>query len=40
MPTPGQGNSLAGMYIGIGKASTAGIPSFSATCCPAMIWPL
>ncbi|WLQ07088.1 hypothetical protein [Arthrobacter oryzae] len=40
MGAPGQGNSLVGTYIGIGRASTAGMSSFSATCCPAMIWPL
>lgn len=31
---PAQGNSRVGTYMGIGNASTAGIPSFSATCWP------
>lgn len=32
MPTPGHGNALVGTCIGIGRASTAGMRSFSATC--------
>jgi hypothetical protein len=31
---PAQGNSRVGTYLGIGNASTAGIPSFSATWWP------
>jgi hypothetical protein len=31
---PAQGNLRVGTYTGVGNASTAGIPSFSATCWP------